>query len=474
MPEEHPLDRYVNSLIQAATELNRAVVYASEHTALLSDMHVFGEGPDVSYEELAYADIAGMLQARFVLRLADFIGKPGKDKEEEYREDGSLDLNQQVFSKKGKKTWSLKFLIPQIYHAGIDIWNETQKDEFQKIYQRYLAIAFSADFADLKKLRDQGIAHLCQGIAIHNPSGSSTLSKYDDYLKRVAFAQEAITIACDILDLVSSRATLRSEFVAALSDEHKSIKQGLQPMILSYRHALQASMNSGMTRRTDPPSIAEALQTDHIVWQSTNGQHWCAEKVAARRWRLFQNVNVGGVDGKAVIAETGTPKEAKEIARAAAITGNAPNAGIRLNAIQYAEHIRNTLSSELSAAGCVWSIMLVATEETPDNWDGYMGVDTPVQFTFVCEYLADKETIGSIASGVSGALKGGVNITVSCRFCQIEEIKEAVRISPTMMGNGESPKFIQILPCSGDLPSWWTSEMPVILVDNTTSDDTAG
>lgn len=469
MSPQQDLEKYVNGLLQAVSETARSAAYASDMAALVHDMRVFGEGPDVSPEELVYTEIAWVMQFRFISRLSDLIGwlsQPEKTNAK-YGENDPVDLNAAV-PRSGKNSWSLKNLIPQIYVAGSSFFDEQQKEALEDSYRRYLKLACSEEFDQLLELRHKGVAHLDQDISLHDGTGVAALSKIDSFPKRLLCLQEATDIAYMIFAAIAPE--VPAKLTGDLNEEHIIIKHGMIPMNSAYRHALQASQTPEMTRMSPPPSTSEALLTKQAVWQSASGTLWWAKKLAPRHWRVFSRISAGGVEAQAVVAETDTLKKAKEAALLAATsTGTRPATALRIHAVQYAEHIRNTRSADLEKARCVFAVMLVSTLEDSQNWDSYMGIDTPIEFVFAFTGILDthsRDLLNSIAVDISDGLKQ-LGIPVSYRFSELEQIKQSLSISQSMLLDRDNGNYIQVLPCFGNTPAIWKSDCIILDSANT-------
>ena len=225
---------------------------------------------------------------------------------------------------------------------------------------------------------------------------------------------------------------MRLSYPIDLSHElvRQQIAEGTRPIAEQYSYIVKQRKGT-LERITPRPSTAESLANSHIAWRSEDGSMYYADKLNENKWHLYKKVSLGGINAKQVIAEGITALNMKDTAEAVASGRGDPNKVMPLSfeAKSLTEMFRAAVSDVPEIQQCSAGLLIVTAGT---DWDGYIGINTPVTILFVTENNSAVQNLTEIARQLSEILRQS-GVTVAIRSATEEEFVENLHLPPVMI-----------------------------------------
>lgn len=453
IPEEHAkaysvLETEFRHVHTALGEVLRYFGYCQSLLQTFMESRLFGEGADVSPHEMSFQDIYAALGDRLIRRVVCLWNnaKPVKGSEEDFM--GNLDSDKPRY-KDSVGSWSLEYLVWSVYRKHPAL-TETQKDRLRNIYKSIWDVVSSPEYEKYVLLRHKMLAHLARDVEIDSEEASGILSETETShltlwtAKAVKVFEELAEAA--MLEIKGEPAHRRYDLLM------KQIALGSTPFVDIYRKIIRDKQNQSLLTRTSPlPSHTDAMLTEEIMWRSPDGSFYYAEKISAGRWRLYKKVSQGGVAAKQVICEGSTPAEIKmtaELYASGRADENRQSFPLMLEAINLAEYLRSEMGKIPESANCVWAAIQVAESE---NWDRYMGMESPVQILMIAKDGASQKPLKDISEDIAALLRSN-GVPVAVRILTESEFSQTMPV-PLIMSHESGRKILHQFPFIGELPA---------------------
>lgn len=434
----------VDGTYQVLAETARSYLYCEALMPAVYTAKMFGEGGDVSPWEMALEDIHGLMTDRLIRRSVDIWdnSKSSSETLEEFCQ--NLDSVKPKVSA-GRGTWCLEYLIWAAFHKHPNL-DEKQRESLRELYKQVWGVVSSAEYEKHVKIRNKHLAHLGRDIPL-SESEHQNLLPDNDFWMLASWMNRAFKIFTELLEICG----MRLSYPIDLSHElvRQQIAEGTRPIAEHYSQIVK--QRTGILQRITPrPSTAESLANSHIAWRSEDGSMYYADKLNENKWHLYKKVSIGGVNAKQVIAEGITSLNMKDTAEAVASGRGDPNKVMPLSfeAKSLAEMFRGAVSDVPEIQQCSAGLLIVAADT---DWDGYIGINTPVTILFVTENNSIAQNLTEIARQLSEILRQS-GVTVAIRSATEEEFVENLHLSPVMIARDNTDRELSYFFFAGNPP----------------------
>ena len=434
----------VDGTYQVLAETARSYLYCEALMPAVYTAKMFGEGGDVSPWEMALEDIHGLMTDRLIRRSVDIWdnSKSSSETLEEFCQ--HLDSAKPKVSA-GRGTWCLEYLIWAAFHKHPNL-NEEQRKKLRELYGQVWEVVSSAEYEKHVKIRNKHLAHLGRDIPL-SESEHQNLLPDNDFWMLASWMNRAFKIFTKLLEICG----MRLSYPIDLSHElvRQQIAEGTRPIAEQYSYIVKQRKGT-LERITPRPSTAESLANSHIAWRSEDGSMYYADKLNENKWHLYKKVSIGGINAKQVIAEGITALNMKDTAEAVASGRGDPNKVMPLSfeAKSLTEMFRTAVSDVLEIQQCSAGLLIVASGS---EWDGYIGINTPVTILFVTENNNITQNLTEIARQLSEILRQS-GVTVATRSISEQEFTEGFPLPSTMVDRENHDRWLNFFPFAEDMP----------------------
>ena len=434
----------VDGTYQVLAETARSYLYCEALMPAVYTAKMFGEGGDVSPWEMALEDIHGLMTDRLIRRSVDIWdnSKSSSETLEEFCQ--HLDSAKPKVSA-GRGTWCLEYLIWAAFHKHPNL-NEEQRKKLRELYGQVWEVVSSAEYEKHVNIRNKHLAHLGRDISLSESEHQSLLPD-NDFWMLASWMNRAFKIFTELLEICG----MRLSYPIDLSHElvRQQIAEGTRPIAEQYSYIVKQRKGT-LERITPRPSTAESLANSHIAWRSEDGSMYYADKLNENKWHLYKKVSLGGINAKQVIAEGITALNMKDTAEAVASGRGDPNKVMPLSfeAKSLTEMFRAAVSDVPEIQQCSAGLLIVAADI---DWDGYIGINTPVTILFVTENNSAVQNLTEIARQLSEILRQS-GVTVAIRRATQEEFSENLHLPPVMIARDNTDRELNFFFFSDKQP----------------------
>lgn len=443
-PKLAELLKDVNETYQVLAETSRSYLYCEALMPAVYTARMFGEGGDVSPWEMALEDIHGLMTDRLIRRSVDIWdnSKSCSETLEEFCR--HLDSTKPKVSA-GRGTWCLEYLIWSAFHKHPNL-DEKQKESLRELYGQVWEVVSSAEYEKHVKIRNKHLAHLGRDIPLTDGEHQSLLPD-NDFWMLASWMSKAFKIFTELLEICG----MTSNYPIALSHDlvRQQIAEGTRPIAEQYSHIVKQRKGT-LERITPRPSTVESLANSHIAWRAEDGSIYYADKLKENKWHLYKKVSLGGINAKQVLAEGITPLNMKDTAEAVASGRGDPSKVMPLSfeAKSLAEIFKGTVSDSPEIQQCSAGLLIVSAET---EWDGYIGINTPVTILFVTQDNSTVQNQTEIARQLSEILRQS-GVTVAIRTANEEELAENLHLPPVMVASDNTDRELSYFFFAGNPP----------------------
>lgn len=443
-PKLAKLLKDVDGTYQVLAETARSYLYCEALMPAVYTAKMFGEGGDVSPWEMALEDIHGLMTDRLIRRSVDIWdnSKSSSETLEEFCQ--HLDSAKPKVSA-GRGTWCLEYLIWAAFHKHPNL-DEKQKESLRELYRQVWEVVSSAEYEKHVKIRNKHLAHLGRDIPLVESEHQSLLPD-NDFWMLASWMNRAFKIFTELLEICG----MTTSYPIALSHDlvRQQIAEGTRPIAEHYSQIVK--QRTGILQRITPrPSRSESLANSHIAWRSEDGSMYYADKLNENKWHLYKKVSIGGVNAKQVIAEGITALNMKDTAEAVASGRGDPNKVMPLSfeAKSLTEMFRDAVSDVPEIQQCSAGLLIIAASA---EWDGYIGINTPVTILFVTENNSTVQNLTEIARQLSEILRQS-GVTIAIRTATQEEFTENLHLPPVMVARDNTDRELSYFFFAGSPP----------------------
>ena len=467
-PKLAELLKDVNETYQVLAETSRSYLYCEALMPAVYTARMFGEGGDVSPWEMALEDIHGLMTDRLIRRSVDIWdnSKSCSETLEEFCR--HLDSAKPKVSA-GRGTWCLEYLIWSAFHKHPNL-DEKQKESLRELYGQVWEVVSSAEYEKHVKIRNKHLAHLGRDIPLTDGEHQSLLPD-NDFWMLASWMSKSFKIFTELLEICD----MTSSYPIALSHDlvRQQIAEGTRPIAEQYSQIVKQRRGT-LERITPRPSRSKSLANSHIAWRSEDGSMYYADKLQENKWHLYKKVSLGGINAKQVIAEGITTLNMKDTAEAVASGRGDPSKVMPLSfeAKSLAEMFRGAVSDAASPTDSIEVEILLAemfrgaVSDAPEiqqcsagllivsaeiEWDGYIGINTPVTILFVTQDNNTVQNLTEIARQLSEILRQS-GVTVAIRTATKEEFAENLHLPPVMVARENTDRELSYFFFAGNPP----------------------
>ena len=449
-PSKRAAEEAYGTLIEEFTSVGAAIneafrFYVYSHTLqpMMEEMRLFGQGADVSPWEMVVQDIKGSLEDRFIRRIVCLWNNATPAEERTAEDFCKMLASDKPRHKLNRSSWCLEYLIWSVHSIHPNLTDQ-QIEEIKELYSRVWEIASSQEYENAVRIRHKMLAHLARDIPLNSPDYQSELTEADlnfylmsDWMQKSVDIFQKLAKIADLDDKNTMQIFHNSTFA--------EITRGIQVLKDTYREKMSES--AGQLKRVSPiPSHADAMVSALVIWDAPDGGLFHAERVAPDLWRVFREQALGGVKMRGVIAQCPTLSAAKEKAEYAFANKVEPKT-FMLECESLAEAFRVDMSSLDEHNLCSLAIIIVSTD-TDNSWDGYVGVNTPVQILLVSQGSEVDQKMYAIAEQFGNLLRM-FGIPTATRISSLDEYQELIPIAPMLIGENKSKRELKLFWFAG-------------------------
>lgn len=449
-PSKRAAEEVYGTLIEEFTSVGAAIneafrFYVYSHTLqpMMEEMRLFGQGADVSPWEMVVQDIKGSLEDRFIRRIVCLWNNATPANEETAEDFCKMLASDKPRHNLNRSSWCLEYLIWSVHNIHPNLTDQ-QKEKIKELYSRVWEIASSQEYENAVKIRHKMLAHLARDIPLNSPDYQSELTEADlnfylmsDWMQKSVDIFQKLAKIADLDDKNTMQIFHNSTFA--------EITRGIQVLKDTYREKMSES--AGQLKRVSPiPSHADAMVSALVIWDAPDGGLFHAERVAPDLWRVFREQALGGVKMRGVIAQSQTLSAAKEKAEYAFVNKVEPKT-FMLECESLTEAFRIDMNSLDEHNLCSLAILIVSTD-TDISWDGYVGVNTPVQILLVSQGSEVDQKMYAIAEQFVNVLRM-FGVPAATRISSLIEYQESIPIAPILIGENKSKTHLKLFWFAG-------------------------
>ena len=449
-PSKRAVEEVYGTLIEEFTSVGAAIneafrFYVYSHTLqpMMEEMRLFGQGADVSPWEMVVQDIKGSLEDRFIRRIVCLWNNATPAEEGTAEDFCKMLASDKPRHDLKKSSWCLEYLIWSVHDIHPNLTDQ-QKEEIKELYSCVWEIASSQEYKNAVRVRHKMLAHLARDIPLNSPDYQSELTEADlnfylmsDWMQKSVDIFQKLARIADLDDKNTMQIFHNSTFA--------EITRGIQVLKDTYREKMSES--AGQLKRVSPiPSHADAMVSALVIWDAPDGGLFHAERVAPDLWRVFREQALGGVKMRGVIAQSQTLSAAKAKAEYAFANKVEPKT-FMLECESLAEAFRIDMNSLDEHNLCSLAILIVSTD-TDISWDGYVGVNTPVQILLVSQGSEVDQKMYAIAEQFVNVLRM-FGVPAATRISSLIEYQESIPIAPILIGENKSKTQLKLFWFAG-------------------------
>lgn len=425
----------------AINEAFRFYVYSHTLQPMMEEMRLFGQGADVSPWEMVVQDIKGSLEDRFIRRIVCLWNNATPAEEATAEDFCKILASDKPRHQLNRSSWCLEYLIWSVNSIHPNLTDQ-QREEIKELYSHVWEIASSQEYEKAVRVRHKMLAHLARDIPLNSPDYQSELTEADlNFYLMSDWMQKSV----DIFQKLAKIAELDDKNTMQIfhNSTFAEITHGIQILKDTYREKMSES--AGQLKRVSPiPSHADAMVSALVIWDAPDGGLFHAQRVAPDLWRVFREQALGGVKVKGVIAQCQTLSAAKEKAEYAFANKVEPKT-FMLECESLAEAFRIDIDSLDEHKLCSFAILIVSTDTF---WDGYMGINTPVQILLVSQGSEVDQKMYAIAEQFVNVLRM-FGISAATRIASLFEYQESIPIAPILIKENASETHLKLFWFAG-------------------------